>query len=234
MPVLTSHIVYGHMPKTGGSWVSDVLKRTREGQQVLRAHDGLRDLPVGVSEGRIYIGTIRDPWSWYCSWYCHAVCHPDYRERLTIYGAGKADFKSVLYGVTHPAAGREVVPIGIFWPTEWGAAGERRSLHDWLSSGTGLYSWVVHRVYGDGSGRLIPGAFLELQNLRQGLGSLLGRELSVEHFPPVNLTSRKPVPMDMSPVYDTEGVSWVRSADRQVAAYFGYRDPFSPSSQRTL
>jgi hypothetical protein len=57
-------LAYMHMPKTGGTWIAQVLSRYGFGELRSEWHDHGVDIDT---EDRLVLGSIRDPWAWYLS-----------------------------------------------------------------------------------------------------------------------------------------------------------------------
>jgi len=77
MPLVTSQFIVAHMPKTGGCWLIDFLRRTGAAQFIGPAHSPITWLPESLRASRVSVGALRDPWSWYVSWCC--VARPEAR-----------------------------------------------------------------------------------------------------------------------------------------------------------
>jgi len=129
VPVVTPDYVFGHMPKTGGTWAADYLRATTRSTFVGRSHWPLRLVPEHVWEDRRALGT----WSWYGSWYLHAMCEPLARRRLSQIDGGATAFQDVLEGLL---VRKDTLPrhIGAMWVFEEG--GDWRD--DFRESGLGL------------------------------------------------------------------------------------------------
>lgn len=55
-----NRIIHSHLPKTGGTWVNDVLEEIL----IIR---GCNEIPS--KSGHPTFGFVRNPWAWYVSWY---------------------------------------------------------------------------------------------------------------------------------------------------------------------
>ena len=84
--LVTDKYIFVHYPKTGGTFVSKVLEEyhKREKQNVCRLligntvpntnetygqHGGINEIPLGLTNGRIVVSTIRNPYDLYVSQY---------------------------------------------------------------------------------------------------------------------------------------------------------------------
>lgn len=69
--VVTDQYIYVHMPKTGGTWVRNVM-RGELGEipvsKKLQGHSPASIITPEMAEGKTVFGSYRDPWSWYESW----------------------------------------------------------------------------------------------------------------------------------------------------------------------
>jgi hypothetical protein len=89
--------VFLHMPKTGGSFVGNVLKRELPGSLTRGApgklHPGWGDLP-DEARGRPVLVYVRNPWDWYVSWY-HAVSAKELAAGKSVV-SGVNDFETAI------------------------------------------------------------------------------------------------------------------------------------------
>jgi len=185
-------LLYLHLPRTGGTFVSSLLEREKVGSRRLSmeigGHDGIRCIPEGVSQNSLVFTTMRDPWSWYVSIDTH------YRSKGRLDGFlhelfGKAvPFKEVLRALTHPTSSTMVRPERTArYP---GARAPEPGLTGQLANAQiGLYTWMAMRMFcrqpfesvqGVGQmlapGQDIPwdvGAVVDTAQLREGLSMVL-------------------------------------------------------------
>lgn len=101
-------LLYIHgLPRSGGTFIGNILEREGLGSQTLTdeigGHDGVRQIPEQILSRALVFGTIRDPWSWYCSIDAH------YRHKAALdgflleYFGRKITFKEALLGMTVPS-----------------------------------------------------------------------------------------------------------------------------------
>lgn len=211
------------MPKTGGTWTGRWLRQIYQGTYFTgHYHDSVDDVDPG---DRTVFGTIRDPWSWYYSWWWQATHSGISKKRVFEYGGEEQleDFRSVLYGATHPEESKVVVRPGLFW----GPQGRDESF---ANGGRGLYSWSFHRVYGDPAKVL---NFVDMSDIQGGITSLVGKlPYDASGRPRENVGSYE---VSIPDIYDEEMEQWVRDADRKVINMLGYSSPGSglePSLRR--
>lgn len=189
---------FTHMPKTGGTWVT---------RRVLGI-DSVRHRRA-VEEPRPSWGILRDPWSWYASMYLHAT-RPgvDRRSQLRQWGGGATDFRSCLYGWTHPTAER----IPDKRPAVLLDHPPRRRLD---TSTGGLWTWLVRWYFGDDKGGWAVDALADHHRLYEALCAL-GHEVTPDQHPPEN-TCRQ----GAHPEWDDEMRAWVAEADADLIDRFG-------------
>lgn len=159
MPIVTPQGTFFHLPKAGGTWISQVL--TEQFGGVSRGAGG-GHAPVcrfQWDEGwnsrgdKLHptFGVVRDPWSWYASLYRFSL-RGKRQGGLAYWGAAlekdwvkKTQFRALLYGMTHPWEVPEFEPgsLGIiFQPFEPQLAESQ------LRSGRqGFCSWLVSHMF---------------------------------------------------------------------------------------
>ncbi len=220
MAIFSSSFLFLHPVKTGGTWVEDRLGSLLPGQvrsatvtspqgattisQHLTLHEAKNLLP-----GRQLVISIRQPLSWYGSLYLHALRGVNGRKRLALYGGGKNDFRSVLYGMTHPQPER--VPDYPIMLTTSGCAHRLA----YASGSEGLYAHHFNHYY-------CPQALLLRQeSLSRDFDQWQGADTS--DAPHRNVGKRESGPPgSYSEWYDGEMLSWVEEADGETANFLGY------------
>ena len=215
MPVVTPDFIFGHMPKTGGTWAADYLRATTRSTFVGGSHWLLRLVPEQFWEGRGALGTFRDPWSWYGSWYLHAMSEPLARKRLSQIGGGSTAFKDVLEGLL---VRKDTLPrhFGAMWVFEEG--GDWRE--DFRVTGVGLWSWTARYVLG-GHGREL--VLLDTAQLRAAMGAALGREIDEKAWP----RKRVGAAGRARKLWTPELVELVGAVDGDLVEVLGWAQPFA-------
>jgi len=187
-----SGLLYIHVPRTGGTFVSNVLEKEGIGSRQLSnevgGHDGIRDVPERTADATLTFATLRDPWSWYASVDAHYRHKGRFDGALHEYFGKPVSFKDVIHGFTRPGRGG---PIRSDHAARYpGSRLPEPGLPGQLArSGIGLYTWMVIRMlcreplenveglsgileeYGD-----IPwgvNAIIDTAQLRDGLSSIL-------------------------------------------------------------
>lgn len=144
-------LLYLHLPRTGGTFVTNLLEREGVGTRTLTpevgGHDGIRRIPERVADSSFVFGTVRDPWSWYASIDTH------YRHRshldgflLEAFGKRKVSFKESLLGMTKPSSLTFLRGDGaVRYP---GARVPVKGLFGILDrAGIGLYTFMMLRMF---------------------------------------------------------------------------------------
>jgi len=221
--IVTPSLVYIHMPKTGGMWVAYVLHNIADGHKVraVRRHGPLADVPSALLEGRILAGSIRDPWSWYTSPWQHLRSGVDGPPILRAIGDGDQSFNAFLRGVCD----------NDFWPA---LTPEQRPGWPWPPNlGGGLYTSMVRWFFG------MPfqvNALIDLYQLREGLGELIGQDIDTGRFPPKNSRLDRPATAVKNPhtLYQNDQVALVQQVDGETAFALGYTEPFAALQRPVL
>lgn len=208
MPLLLNDWYIAHPPKTGGSTVLAAVMNAG-GRRLGGGHDlhvhHRRD--IAANRWRI-CSTIRDPWTRYGSLYGHAL-RIGVEHRLEAWGNGAHDFRSVLYGWTHPRQVRRFPrELGVIWSP---GRGDR-----FLASGLGFYSWELEQ--------LTDGAcvgWMACDRLAEALPDLLGCPMTIHK----DHGSGRP---DYRDWYTDDMVEWVAEAEAPLIRRFGW-EPWEPS-----
>ena len=68
--IVTDKFVFVHFPRTGGTFITDVIVRFFPSAQEIGYHLPRSLLPNEYSHLPV-LGSVRNPWEFYVSWYCH-------------------------------------------------------------------------------------------------------------------------------------------------------------------
>lgn len=208
-----------HAPKTGGTWVEHVVELARATTRRTGQHD-----PAWANPGEgLRSGTTRDPWTGYFSLYRHA-CDGASRS-LSVYGRGKTDFRSVLWGWTHPQGlAIQAQPVGAIWhPVAEGAQALDRA-------DCGLWTWSQRYHYGSADAWFKGGNGWAVRVLLQQshLADAVREVFGIDGAEVARVNTRGIT--DYRGTYDPEMIRWVEEADGALAEELGQR-PFEPARQ---
>ena len=222
MSLHTDTLLYIHMPKTGGMWVSHILRLlgAMSVPGTVR-HTPLSGIPHGYKVNKTIFGTIRDAYSFYPSLWQHLGAGVDGPPVAEALGRGDRSFPAVLEGLTDPSVWPEALRNG-GWPTPERAPAEQS-----------YYSWLVNHFYGNPLQIIV---LLETTLLHQGLSALIGEPVDPERFPPRNASQHRPASHVARPasLYDLSLSQRVADADADVRKRLGYKEPFSQLAPMTL
>ena len=70
--IVTDKFVFVHLPRSGGTFVSDVIKKFFPSAHEIGYHLPRAVLPTEYSHLPV-LGAVRNPWEFYASWYYHHV-----------------------------------------------------------------------------------------------------------------------------------------------------------------
>lgn len=184
MPIFTESLIFIHMPKSAGTWVTETMM-TYGAKRVRGGHDTAQTITAEEREGRTVFGTLRDPWGWYASWYAYSL-KQGHEDRIAVWGGGSSRYEDVLRGCLAPTPER--VP---------GSVGAVLDLHrqrdQFLASGMPWYTWAVGAWLGGSAQQVGVDLLLTVDAaLPRRLGELLGREIRPEDHPRLNVSESLP------------------------------------------
>lgn len=218
MPIDTGDKIYIHMPKTGGSWMSNYLSREHAGRVVgSHGHQPIYTIAKHALEGKLPWGTVRDPWSWYLSWWSHGVRSGNYGERLAVYGGGSTEFKDVLMGALSRDPERCPEHTGGIWSLH----NEKQARQDYLGGLGGLYTWAFFHIFGTE-----VRTFVDMNRMHEGVEELFGAAVDSNLYPPANTRTHK-LPKSPDEMYDEEMIDAVYDEDSFLISHLGFEEPFS-------
>ncbi len=153
-------LLYLHMPRTGGTFVSNLLEKhklgSRQFSMEIGGHDGIRMVPEQVTQRSLVFATLRDPWSWYASIDAHYRHRGRFDGALHEYFKRAVPFKELMLGFTHPAASSRI-PLQRSSRFPGSRLPEDRLPAKIQASGVGLYTWMVLRLFCREPLELVPG-----------------------------------------------------------------------------
>jgi len=237
----TRRFIFVHMPRSGGTWVRDLLLRTfgdqeRDAKTYIATHATAAQIVPADREGRLVWGVIRNPWDWYLSVYQYAVSRAEEVDRIRTYGRGSLEFRDVVWGMTHPAEEHTPQPLSVIWEMYLDQKKRPKGRAAFIESGVGLWSWVAMHIYGrDPFGHMVS-AFVDTDRLYDGVLELTGIEAKPAGFPPVNTAAQFAAIPNPRSMYDKESIRWVAEADGALMREIGYHpgQPFEPHPQTVI
>lgn len=155
----TNGLLYIHIPRTGGTFVTSLLDRHAAGTRSLApgvdGHCGVRDIP-DVFQNTFSFATVRDPWSWYASIDKHYRNKSSFQGFLHAFYGSHAHFKEVLLGLCDPSRGSMQPNPSLGLPGASSLLPDlKRQIHD---SGFGLWSFCVVHMLCRQQYETLPGA----------------------------------------------------------------------------
>lgn len=143
-------LLYIHVPRTGGTFITNLFERHGLGSRQLSlevgGHDGVREVPERTLDATLTFATLRDPWSWYASIDSHYRHQGRFDGPLQEYFGKQVSFKDVVRDLTRPGSPGSRVRLehSARYP---GARIPEVGLPGQLArSGVGLYTWLVIRM----------------------------------------------------------------------------------------
>jgi len=70
--IVTDKFVFVHLPRSGGTFVSEVIRKFFPSAREIGHHLPRKLLPKEYSHLPV-LGAVRNPWEFYVSWYCHIL-----------------------------------------------------------------------------------------------------------------------------------------------------------------
>lgn len=201
----TGELLYVQQPKTGTVWSDSMLKAELRGKVLrspLRRHTPARIIPAELRHARKVVGTCRTPEAWYRSAHKHVIKNK--QAPMAWFGKGKNDFRSVLYGMTHPWEldhfRVKVAPV-ILAP---GGFSEQ-----WQDFRCGVWSWSTHWFYRTASGEWAVDALVDTEHMYDGWAEVTGlRKVDLAARGRTHVSE-----INESYEYDDEMLEWIRQAD---------------------
>lgn len=198
--ILTRHFVFLHLPKTGGSFFTALMRRHAPAEWQASYHDlhpTAAEIPASHRHLPI-IGMVRSPWSFYVSWYHFALdTWQDWPFLQKVSGGGTLSFEQTIRNVQDSDEVR--------------------------STGLGGYTMQIVHIYQD---RFDDTRFVKVENMRDDLLRVLdglvelpaGFADAIRTTPKVNVGRHGAI----ADHYDAELEQLIWERDRPVFEKFGY------------
>jgi hypothetical protein len=84
--LVTDKFVFIHLPRTGGTFVADVIEKFFPSAREIGYHLPLEQLPKEYAHLPV-LGTVRSPWEFYVSWYYHHKTSDRYSPGKNVFGS---------------------------------------------------------------------------------------------------------------------------------------------------
>jgi hypothetical protein len=203
--ILSSKFVFLHVPKTGGSFVRELLTHHAPEGWHISLHDNhptIRDIPQSHAHLPIF-GLVRNPFDWYVSWYHYLKQHRNDPFFNQISQQGSLDFKATM------SAAFEVDIGAMFqFPCHFS------------NSPFGCY---MNYIFGNDLNRLRLGKMEslreDLRDFLRGTDALTDRlDQQIDSFPVVNVSDHLPY----RSYYDDALRALISSRDKEVLERFDY------------
>lgn len=229
--ILTDDHIFIHMPKTGGTWVQEVLRVLLGATKKSRPHAPIwedRWRHPEVFKTRTPFGVMRDPWSWYLSFYQYIMAHPVEIDRVKVYCDGNYDFKSFIEGLQNRSEDNLPDLPGIIWRLAVVKEHKKAVRKRVAESPLGFWGFIATEMYDLGKDTECP-ILLQQATLRSDLEGLLGLDIPVGRFPPKNTRHTRPVsaledPRDLYREFP-ELVDLIAEVEGPLIERFGYEKP---------
>lgn len=203
--ILSSKFIFLHLPKTGGSFVRELLTHHAPKNWQVSLHDNhptIRDIPPSHADLPIF-GLVRNPYDWYVSWYHYLKQRHNDPFFNQISQQGSLDFKATIRAAFD-------VDIGAMYqfPCRFN------------NSPFGCY---MNYIFGNELDRLQLG---KMENLREDLRRILRTmgvltaqlDQQIDTFPVVNVSDHLPY----RSYYDDSLRALILSRDKEVLERFDY------------
>jgi len=232
--IVSEKLVFIHMHKTGGQFISRALLDHVTGSKQIGYHSPRQNLPAKY-HGLPLLGFVRNPWDWYVSWFCFNQQKPGNINPLyfVMSDGGKNDFGATI---------RNMISFGRNSEESLRRLDElRKMLPDTLEGNRGIglsksclegaegsfYTWQFRRMLSDDSGSLDGVHFGRLENLRvdflnflASFGVAVSQELKT--FVETGEKQNSSVHDHYSNYYDEDLRLLIEDHDRLFVEKFGY------------
>jgi hypothetical protein len=229
--ILTSHFVFLHLHKSGGTFVNEFLVRFMPDARQVGYHLPRTMIPPSHAQLPV-LGFVRNPWSYYVSWYAFQRSRPQPNALFqTLSKQGSLDFKATIERMVKLDEDEELLDAVLrALPDQYTGRGlnlPNFALAPIRRSGWGFFSYLCEYIFGKERDSTHIG---KMENLREQLPMLLdqvGVQLSSEalahlHAAPRINTSQHAA---TAAYYDTSLMELVRRKDAAVVERFGYSEP---------
>jgi hypothetical protein len=227
--IVTDKFVFVHLPRSGGTFVSEVIRKFFPSAHEIGYHLPRTLLPTEYSHLPI-LGAIRNPWEFYVSWY-HHVWPRDAASVLISWVTenGRLGFMGAMRNALNLGVNDEKLDILIEMLPEEVDYGKRNipnitkdAMRRVRGTGVGYYTFRFHHLFGNADDVFV----CRLETLRQDLVSFFERiGAATDELRDYVLRSDKQnisEHLHYSTYYTPEFAELVSIRDRQLIERFGY------------
>lgn len=168
----TEKFVFVHLPRSGGTFVSEVIRKFFPSVYEVGHHTPRRLLPVKYSNVPV-LGTVRNPWDFYVSWY-HYVLPKETAGKFVAWmnANGTLDFVGSIQNLINIAIQSNrtdtlmnILPNQIDYRERYIPTITKTELRSVIGSGVGYYSFRFNELFGNPNEMFI----CKVESLRQDL-----------------------------------------------------------------
>ena len=226
--IVTDRLVFLHLHKSGGTFVSECLLRHVPAAHEIGYHLPRHMAPPSVSRLPM-LGFVRNPWSYYVSWHAFQAGRPQPNAIYRVASDdGRRDFKGTLLTLLDlESDAARLSRLVAELPEAYGNRGINLpgfALAGIRDSGLGFYSYLYRYMFGPDDGRVRIGRMEtlrdELPAMLESTGTPLNDEMRtfIAQAAPRNTTEHS----RYTDYYDEELSARVAQRDAPVIARHGY------------
>ena len=226
--IVTRHLVFLHLHKSGGTFVNQWLLQFFEGARQVGYHLPRRLIPPDLTQLPV-LGLVRNPWSYYVSWYAFQSAMPQPNALFrTLSEGGRLGFEGTITNMLNlGSGGAHLEPIVAALPlsfTNQGLNLPGPELAAIRGTGLGFYSFLYRYMYGvDGAVRIarMEGMREQLPPLVAAAGEPVSEEAAshLASAPALNTSVHPPY----ADYYGAELRDLVGERDAELIERHGYR-----------
>jgi hypothetical protein len=227
--IVTDKFVFVHLPRSGGTFVSEVIKKFFPSAHEIGYHLPRTLLPREYSHLPV-LGAIRNPWDFYVSWYYHVLP----RDALTplvswVTENGNVGFEGAIRNALNLGVNNnrldaliEIMPERVDYRKRNIPNITKEAIHRIRGTGVGYYTFRFNHLFGNADDVF----FYQFETLRQDLVGFFDRiGAATDELRDYVLRSDKvnsAEHLHYSSYYTPELAELVSIRDRQLIERFGY------------
>jgi hypothetical protein len=156
--LVTDKFVFVHLPRSGGTFVSDVIRKFFPSTQEIGYHLPLSALPREFSHLPV-LGTVRNPWAFYVSWYHHQRANRRQGPLISFVSESwKLDFVGTTRNALNLGSRDDIEGLIDALPEDFNYRKKhisnltREAMRAIQGTGLGLYSFRFNQLFGKADG----------------------------------------------------------------------------------